>query len=61
MAAQQFGGRRTLLVCFVTWSLASLLTPTEARHTTALAAARVVVGVAQGFLIPAVHTVLSQV
>lgn len=61
MAAQQFGGRKTLLVCFVTWSLASLATPTEARRTTALAAARVLVGVAQGFLIPAVHTVLSQV
>lgn len=61
MAAQQFGGRPTLLLCFVTWSIASLATPTEARRIGVLAAARVVVGVSQGFLIPAVHTVLSQV
>lgn len=61
VAAQHFGGRVTLLVCFLTWSLASLATPTEARHANALALARVVVGISQGFLIPAVHTVLSQV
>ncbi|KAG2423950.1 hypothetical protein HXX76_014891 [Chlamydomonas incerta] len=59
-AAQQYGGRIMLVLCFASWSLASILTPTNARHTYAIVAARVAVGVAQGFLIPAVHTVLSQ-
>lgn len=43
------------------WSLASFLTPSNASSTFAIAMARVCVGVAQGFLIPSVHTVLSQV
>ncbi|PNH07465.1 putative anion transporter 7 [Tetrabaena socialis] len=59
-AAQQYGGRIMLLLCFASWSAVSILTPTNARHTAAIVAARVCVGVAQGFLIPAVHTVLSQ-
>ncbi|GIL42012.1 hypothetical protein Vafri_82 [Volvox africanus] len=59
-AAQQYGGRIMLLLCFACWSAASILTPTNARHASAIILARVAVGVAQGFLIPAVHTVLSQ-
>ncbi|KXZ44588.1 hypothetical protein GPECTOR_65g206 [Gonium pectorale] len=59
-AAQQYGGRIMLLLCFASWSLVSILTPTNARHTLAIIFARVCIGVAQGFLIPAVHTVLSQ-
>ncbi|GLC38691.1 hypothetical protein PLESTB_000590700 [Pleodorina starrii] len=59
-AAQQYGGRVMLLLCFASWSAASILTPTNARHAWAIVFARVAVGVAQGFLIPAVHTVLSQ-
>ena len=50
-----------LMVSFALWSTASLLTPGSARNTAAIACARVLVGVAQGFLIPSVHTVLSQV
>jgi ACS family sodium-dependent inorganic phosphate cotransporter len=49
-----------LLLCFASWSAVSILTPTNARHTSTIVLARVLVGVAQGFLIPAVHTVLSQ-
>ena len=49
------------MVSFALWSTASLLTPGSARNTAAIACARVLVGVAQGFLIPSVHTVLSQV
>lgn len=58
--AQRFGGRLTLLVSFAGWTLASLLTPRSARNTVGMCAARVAVGVFQGFLIPSVHTVLSQ-
>lgn len=60
-AAQRYGGRLMLMVSFALWSTASLLTPGSARNTAAIACARVLVGVAQGFLIPSVHTVLSQV
>eukprot|EP00891_Asterochloris_glomerata_P006525 jgi/Astpho2/6525/fgenesh1_pm.00099_%23_3_t len=59
-AAQRYGGRLMLMVSFALWSTASLLTPGSARNTAAIACARVLVGVAQGFLIPSVHTVLSQ-
>ncbi len=59
-AAQQYGGRLMLLLCFASWSAASILTPTNGRQVFAIVIARVCVGVAQGFLIPAVHTVLSQ-
>lgn len=43
-AAQQYGGRIMLLLCFASWSAASILTPTNARHTYAIVAARVAVG-----------------
>ena len=60
-AAQRWGGRVMLSASFALWSTASALTPGDARRTTAVAVARVCVGVAQGFLIPSVHTVLAQV
>eukprot|EP00889_Picochlorum_renovo_P003964 jgi/Picre1/30994/NNA_006352.t1 len=59
IAAQRFGGEGVLVVCFGLWSLASLVTPGNARSTVALMCARFIVGVSQGFLIPSVHTVLS--
>lgn len=71
-AAQLYGGRKTLLGSFLAWSLLSLLTPMGSKgssggasilrppHPWLVASARAGVGVAQGFLIPAVHTVLSQ-
>jgi hypothetical protein len=60
-AAQRYGGRIMLILCFVLWSTVSLLTPTDASYVVRVIIARVCVGVSQGFLIPAVHTVLSQV
>jgi len=60
-AAQLYGGRRVLSACFFMWSMASFLTPSNASSVFAMTLARVCVGVAQGFLIPSVHTVLSQV
>ena len=60
-AAQRWGGRRMLMVSFGLWSTASMLTPGTASSKSAILLARVAVGVAQGFLIPSVHTVLSQV
>ena len=50
-----------LMVSFGLWSTASILTPGSASSNSAIILARVAVGVAQGFLIPSVHTVLSQV
>ncbi|KAL4429992.1 hypothetical protein ABPG77_004362 [Micractinium sp. CCAP 211/92] len=58
-AAQRWGGEHTLSVSFALWSLASLATPGTAASPRAVASARVCVGLAQGFLIPAVHTVLA--
>lgn len=60
-AAQLYGGRRTLIASFLAWSLASLLTPGNATNIGLIVLARICVGLAQGGLIPSVHTVLSQV
>jgi ACS family sodium-dependent inorganic phosphate cotransporter len=59
--AQRYGGHITLIVSFATWSIASLLTPKSAVNSRATTVARMLVGVAQGFIIPSIHTVLSQV
>ena len=59
-AAQKYGGRATLIVAFALWSTGSLLTPRSARSTRGITAARVLVGIAQGGIIPSIHTVLSQ-
>ena len=59
-AAHRYGGDITLSCSFLLWSLASLFTPSTAVNTHAILVARVCVGVAQGFLIPAIHTVLAQ-
>jgi ACS family sodium-dependent inorganic phosphate cotransporter len=50
-----------LIISFASWSLACLATPTDASNAALIIIARVCVGVAQGFLIPSIHTVLSQV
>lgn len=60
-AAQLYGGRIMLVWCFFLWSCISLLTPSDGNNTTGIIIARVCIGISQGFLIPAVHTVLSQV
>mmetsp|Transcript_13965 Transcript_13965/g.24485 ORF Transcript_13965/g.24485 Transcript_13965/m.24485 type:complete len:437 (+) Transcript_13965:60-1370(+) len=59
-AAQRYGGRRMLILCFLLWSAVSFCTPSDARNTRAIIFARVCIGIAQGFLIPSIHTVLSQ-
>lgn len=59
IAAQRYGGDLVLTFCFLSWSLASLMTPGDARRTFLLIFWRFVLGVSQGFLIPAVHTVVS--
>ena len=58
--AQRYGGRIMLMISFLLWSAASLLTPKTAANSGAITVARVLVGVAQGFIIPSIHTVLSQ-
>ncbi|PRW51088.1 putative anion transporter 5 [Chlorella sorokiniana] len=58
-AAQRYGGERVLSWSFALWSAVVLLTPGSAGNTKLMAAVRVGVGFAQGFVIPAVHTVLA--
>jgi MFS transporter, ACS family, solute carrier family 17 (sodium-dependent inorganic phosphate cotransporter), other len=60
MLAQRFGGRKTLILSFVGWSLACFITPSSAKKSLFLSFVRVAVGIFQGFLIPSVHTVLSE-
>ncbi|KAK2079250.1 hypothetical protein QBZ16_002941 [Prototheca wickerhamii] len=59
IAAQRYGGDTMLSLSFACWGTAALLTPASAERARATILARVCVGAAQGFLIPAVHTVLS--
>lgn len=60
-AAQRWGGQKTLALSFGLWSTASILTSTDARKINPIVFARIMVGVAQGLVIPSIHTVLSQV
>ncbi|PSR86547.1 Anion transporter 5 like [Actinidia chinensis var. chinensis] len=59
-AAQKIGGRRVLLLSFVLWSLTCALVPLDPNRVTVLVIARLLVGVAQGFIFPSIHTVLAQ-
>jgi MFS transporter, ACS family, solute carrier family 17 (sodium-dependent inorganic phosphate cotransporter), other len=60
MLAQRIGGRRTLIISFLGWSLACAITPSDVRSALFISVVRVAVGIFQGFLIPSVHTVLSE-
>lgn len=46
---------------FAIWGTALLCMPSNARRLWATMLMRVIVGIAQGFLIPSIHTVLSLV
>ncbi|KAI5650286.1 hypothetical protein M9H77_36291 [Catharanthus roseus] len=59
-AAQKIGGRRVLLLSFVLWSLTCALVPLDPNKVMLLVLARLLVGVAQGFIFPSIHTVLAQ-
>ncbi|CAO2812931.1 unnamed protein product [Amaranthus hypochondriacus] len=59
-AAQKIGGRRVLLLSFVLWSLTCALVPLDPNRVFMLVIARLLVGVAQGFIFPSIHTVLAQ-
>lgn len=59
-AAQKIGGRRVLLLSFVLWSLTCALVPLNPERVMVLIIARLLVGVAQGFIFPSIHTVLAQ-
>ncbi|KAL8160361.1 hypothetical protein V2J09_001898 [Rumex salicifolius] len=58
--AQKIGGRRVLLLSFVLWSATCALIPLDPNRVTILVIARLLVGVAQGFIFPSIHTVLAQ-
>ncbi|CAI9784935.1 unnamed protein product [Fraxinus pennsylvanica] len=59
-AAQKIGGRRILLLSFVLWSITCAFVPLDLNRVTILVIARLLVGVAQGFIFPSIHTVLAQ-
>lgn len=58
--AQKIGGRRVLLMSFVLWSLTCAFVPLDPNKEIVLVIARLLVGVAQGFIFPSIHTVLAQ-
>lgn len=59
-AAQKIGGRKVLLMSFVLWSSTCFLVPLDPNRVGLLVFARLLVGVAQGFIFPSIHTVLAQ-
>ncbi|KAF5745818.1 Phosphate transporter 4 6 [Tripterygium wilfordii] len=59
-AAQKIGGRKVLLLSFVLWSSTCFLVPLDPNRVVILVIARLLVGVAQGFIFPSIHTVLAQ-
>ncbi|KAK0582324.1 hypothetical protein LWI29_024190 [Acer saccharum] len=59
-AAQRIGGRKVLLLSFVLWSSTCFLVPLDPNRVFLLVLARLLVGVAQGFIFPSIHTVLAQ-
>ncbi|XP_022725244.1 probable anion transporter 5 [Durio zibethinus] len=59
-AAQKIGGRKVLLLSFVLWSSTCFLVPLDPYRVTSLVVTRLLVGVAQGFIFPSIHTVLAQ-
>lgn len=58
--AQKVGGRRVLLFSFLLWSLTCAFVPLDPNRVIILVLARLLVGVAQGFIFPSIHTVLAQ-
>ncbi|XP_022845184.1 probable anion transporter 5 [Olea europaea var. sylvestris] len=59
-AAQKIGGRRILLLSFVLWSITCAFMPLDLNRVTILVISRLLVGVAQGFIFPSIHTILAQ-
>ncbi|KAI9078933.1 hypothetical protein K1719_039082 [Acacia pycnantha] len=59
-AAQKVGGWKILLFSFVLWSATCALVPLDPNRVFVLVIARLLVGVAQGFIFPSIHTVLAQ-
>ncbi|KAK4775313.1 hypothetical protein SAY86_010248 [Trapa natans] len=59
-AAQKMGGRRILLCSFMLWSLTCAFVPLDPNRAAVLVIVRLLVGVAQGFIFPSIHTVLAQ-
>ncbi|KAJ3675225.1 hypothetical protein LUZ60_004267 [Juncus effusus] len=59
-AAQRFGGKTVLLHSFLMWSFVCAFTPLNPNRTKLLIVSRFLIGVAQGFIFPSIHTVLAQ-
>ncbi|KAI0497539.1 hypothetical protein KFK09_020770 [Dendrobium nobile] len=59
-AAQSLGGRRILLLAFLLWSSICALVPMDPNQVVILVISRLLVGAAQGFIFPCIHTILAQ-
>ncbi|KAL0911036.1 hypothetical protein M5K25_019139 [Dendrobium thyrsiflorum] len=59
-AAQSLGGRRILLLAFLLWSSICALVPLDPNQVVILVISRLLVGAAQGFIFPCIHTILAQ-
>lgn len=59
-AAHRLGARRVLLAAFLLWSGVSAFTPTRATALIPVVIARFLIGVGQGLIFPAIHTILAQ-
>ena len=57
--AKQHGGGRVLTVAFLAWATISLLLPRDGSQVAVTCLLRLLSGVAQGVIIPSVHTVLA--
>jgi MFS family permease len=60
-AAQKMGARHVLLFSFLLWSIVCSMTPCKPPvPALLLASARFLIGIAQGFVFPCIHTLLAQ-
>ena len=57
--AFKLGGHVTLAFAFLCWSTLCVITPAIMTHLGALAVVRVLVGIAQGCVIPSIHSILA--
>ena len=58
--ADRFGGKRVLALGVAVWSAATFLTPAASASFAALLAARIVLGLGEGFNFPAIHSLAAR-
>ncbi|GBG61257.1 hypothetical protein CBR_g19789 [Chara braunii] len=58
-AAAYLGGRHILLLSFLLWSVAAVIMPVSSVSVASMVTARLLIGLSQGFIFPAIHTILA--